>query len=158
MLQLLYASIARQPVASVLISIVRSAERNNRLKGISGMLIHGHQAYLQLLEGTPRSVLHLYSTIEEDRRHRICAMWRHRVERRALSANFSMGCQNADFPCRYLLDLSTFSGPRAIDFALDHAQSKYPLSSGLGALGPPRSDWGGLDDPSPGDVRLFRSN
>jgi len=51
-----------------LADIGQSAQRNNAEHGITGMLVHDHGHYVQLLEGPPESLEHLLGNIRRDPR------------------------------------------------------------------------------------------
>ena len=71
LVRLLYASKAVEPAADSLAdSIVQQARRNNPELGITGVLCHGGDVFLQVLEGGRDAVNTLYNRIVCDRRHR----------------------------------------------------------------------------------------
>ncbi len=71
LVRLLYASRAAEPVPEGLVeSVLQQARRNNPELGITGVLCHGSEIFLQVLEGGRDSVNTLYNRIVCDRRHR----------------------------------------------------------------------------------------
>ena len=52
--------------------LLAQARANNARLGITGLLLYGEGAFLQLLEGPRQSVESLYATIREDPRHTLC--------------------------------------------------------------------------------------
>jgi hypothetical protein len=71
LVRLLYASRAAEPVPDGLIeTIMQQARRNNPELGITGVLCHGGDVFLQVLEGGREPVNTLYNRIACDRRHR----------------------------------------------------------------------------------------
>ena len=75
MLQLVYISTARQPIhASTCEDILAVSRRNNRVWGISGLLVAGRKRFLQALEGPEAEVRATYSRIATDPRHFACVI------------------------------------------------------------------------------------
>jgi len=71
LVRLLYASRAAEPVPDGLVeAIMQQARRNNPELGITGVLCHGGDVFLQVLEGGREPVNTLYNRIACDRRHR----------------------------------------------------------------------------------------
>jgi len=69
-LQLIYISTARQPLAQgALEALLATARRNNRFVGVTGLLLAGGKRFLQALEGPEQSVLHIFDKISADDRH-----------------------------------------------------------------------------------------
>jgi len=70
LVRLLYASRAAEPVPDGLVeTIMQQARRNNPELGITGVLCHGGDVFLQVLEGGREPVNTLYNRIACDRRH-----------------------------------------------------------------------------------------
>ena len=68
--QLLYVSHAARDIpASDLDDILAVGRANNLALGLSGILIHIHGGFLQILEGERDRVMQMYGKIAEDRRH-----------------------------------------------------------------------------------------
>jgi hypothetical protein len=71
LVRLLYASRAAAPVTQQIIdSILQSSRANNPALGITGILCHGGDVYMQALEGGREAVNALYMKIVRDTRHR----------------------------------------------------------------------------------------
>ena len=71
LVRLLYASHTVEPVHDGLIdAILQQARRNNPELGVTGVLCHGGDVFLQVLEGGREPVNALYNRIVCDRRHR----------------------------------------------------------------------------------------
>ena len=71
LVRLLYASRAAEPVPDGLVeTIMQQARRNNPELGVTGVLCHGGDVFLQVLEGGREPVNTLYNRIACDRRHR----------------------------------------------------------------------------------------
>lgn len=71
LVRLLYASRAAAAVTQEITdSIMASARRHNPELGITGVLCHGGDVYMQVLEGGRAEVNALYNTIVRDPRHR----------------------------------------------------------------------------------------
>jgi Sensors of blue-light using FAD len=70
LVRLLYASRATQPQnASVYDSILEQSRTHNPQLGITGILCHSDNVFIQVLEGGRDEVCELYNTIARDRRH-----------------------------------------------------------------------------------------
>ncbi len=82
--QLVYSSTAVVPLAPEALSeLVDRCRTNNAERGITGVLLHRRQRFLQLLEGEEREVLRLYATIAADDRHQgVATLMRGRRVRR----------------------------------------------------------------------------
>jgi hypothetical protein len=71
LVRLLYASRAAAPVTQQIIdAILQSSRANNPALGITGILCHGGEVYMQALEGGREAVNALYMKIVRDTRHR----------------------------------------------------------------------------------------
>jgi len=106
MLQLVYLSTATTPFSSqALGELLRKSRENNERLGITGMLVHHHGLFLQVLEGPARDVRDLFDRISADPRHRgIDRLTEIDVVRPAFG-EWSMGFFNAD-----VNDMSTVPG------------------------------------------------
>jgi hypothetical protein len=51
------------------IDILRQSRANNGLNGISGILLSDGRRFLQVLEGTPEAIAHVFARISADPRH-----------------------------------------------------------------------------------------
>ena len=70
LLQVIYTSRATKALdRNGLRDLVASASKRNRALGVTGMLVCGDEAYLQVLEGDEKAVLVLYADILRDDRH-----------------------------------------------------------------------------------------
>jgi len=95
LVRLLYASRAAEPVTAELIeSILRSSHKYNPALGITGVLCHGGDVYMQVLEGGRAAVNDLYNKIVRDSRHRqvMLLLYEEVAERRF--AGWTMGHVN----------------------------------------------------------------
>ncbi|MEM0941898.1 MAG: BLUF domain-containing protein [Bacteroidota bacterium] len=73
---LVYTSIPRTEMsAKVLEDIARSSARNNKSKGITGILLGIEGRYLQYLEGAHKNVLDLFEKLKQDGRHYEIHKW-----------------------------------------------------------------------------------
>ena len=71
LVRLLYASRAAAPVTQEIIeSILQQSRTHNPAHGITGILCHGGDVYMQALEGGREAVNALYMKILRDTRHR----------------------------------------------------------------------------------------
>ena len=71
LVRLMYASRATEALPEGLVeSIVQQARRSNPELGVTGVLCHGGEVFLQVLEGGREPVNALYNRIVCDRRHR----------------------------------------------------------------------------------------
>lgn len=71
LVRLLYASRAAEPVTPALIdSILAQSRARNPGLGITGILCHGGEVFMQALEGGRGPVNRLYASIVRDARHR----------------------------------------------------------------------------------------
>ncbi|HQR54621.1 MAG TPA: BLUF domain-containing protein [Burkholderiaceae bacterium] len=71
LVRLLYASRAAAPVTQEIIeSILEQSRKHNPSLGITGVLCHGGEVYMQALEGGRDAVNALYTKIVRDTRHR----------------------------------------------------------------------------------------
>ena len=71
LVRLLYASRAAAPVTQEIIeSILQQSRTHNPALGITGVLCHGGEVYMQALEGGREAVNALYTKIVRDTRHR----------------------------------------------------------------------------------------
>jgi hypothetical protein len=70
LVRLLYASRCKpEHVQENLISISNQARKHNPTNGITGILCHSENVFMQVLEGGREAVNHLYSQILRDTRH-----------------------------------------------------------------------------------------
>jgi hypothetical protein len=70
LVRLLYASRASTPLSpEVIDSILVASRRNNPARGITGLLCHSGDIFMQVLEGGRQAVNELYTHISRDTRH-----------------------------------------------------------------------------------------
>lgn len=70
LVRLLYASRATAPLeAATLDSIMEQSRRNNPRNGITGLLCHSEDIFLQVIEGGRDAICDLYNRIVTDTRH-----------------------------------------------------------------------------------------
>ncbi len=70
LVRLLYASRTKgKPTAKVVESILEASRRHNPVSGITGILCHGGEVFLQVIEGGREVVNALYNRISADTRH-----------------------------------------------------------------------------------------
>lgn len=70
LVRLLYASRAAAPLTeSVIGGILEQSRRNNPPRGITGILCHGTEQFIQVLEGGRDEVCELYNALTRDPRH-----------------------------------------------------------------------------------------
>jgi len=70
LIQLVYVSKAtREMSAEDLTRLLIKIRPNNQLNNISGMLLFGGGAFMQVIEGAPSDIAHLFSRIQLDSRH-----------------------------------------------------------------------------------------
>jgi hypothetical protein len=68
-LQLIYGSNLTDADVTFIPEILKSCEKNNSKRDISGMLIYANGRFLQALEGSEENVLETFDRISNDRRH-----------------------------------------------------------------------------------------
>ncbi len=70
MLSILYVSTAVHPFdEQELFELVQGSQRNNARRSVSGVLLHAHGAFMQVIEGPKIVVHHLFEAIRRDPRH-----------------------------------------------------------------------------------------
>jgi hypothetical protein len=95
LVRLLYASRAAEAVTQEIVeSILQSSRRHNPELGITGVLCHGGDVYMQLLEGGRGPVNTLYNTIVRDERHRDIALLHYQEVSERKFAGWTMGQVN----------------------------------------------------------------
>ncbi|WP_294532175.1 phosphate-starvation-inducible PsiE family protein [uncultured Rhodoblastus sp.] len=92
MIEISYISAATNPMSTQdLLDLLQKSRENNANNGITGMLLYGNGAFLQVLEGDERVVDALIATIRKDPRHTNLKMiYRKNIERRQYS-DWTMG-------------------------------------------------------------------
>lgn len=95
--QLLYVSGAKPGIGKTDIAeILATARANNARIGVTGVLLHADDTFLQILEGAKADVRNLYQRIALDRRHRnVMLLMEHDASERAFGS-WSMGFQSLD--------------------------------------------------------------
>lgn len=95
MIRLLYASRAAQPVSKEVIDeILSRARARNPALGITGILCHGGDIFMQVLEGGREAVNELYKEIVCDPRHRDVVILRYEEIAERRFAGWTMGQVN----------------------------------------------------------------
>jgi Sensors of blue-light using FAD len=95
LVRLLYASRAAEAVTQDIIeSILRSSRQHNPELGITGVLCHGGDVYMQVLEGGRDAVNELYNKIVRDDRHRDIALLHYQEVAERKFAGWTMGQVN----------------------------------------------------------------
>ena len=70
LVRLLYASRAASPLTDAVVGeILEQSRRNNPRRGVTGILCHGTDQFIQVLEGGRDEVCELYNTLARDPRH-----------------------------------------------------------------------------------------
>jgi hypothetical protein len=70
LLSIVYTSSASRPFEDGdLATLLMNSRANNRRLGLTGMLLHRHGQFLQVLEGPENAVIDRFTIISEDRRH-----------------------------------------------------------------------------------------
>ena len=96
MIRLFYFSHATQVISDEQVrDILKTSRRNNPLKGISGVLVHGGGLFAQILEGPEQTVLRLYAKILDDRRHSDCRIVHISPANERMFQKWSMGVINS---------------------------------------------------------------
>jgi hypothetical protein len=95
LIRLIYASRSAEPVTPAVIeSIVAQSRHNNAEAGVTGVLCHSGDAFMQVLEGGRAEVNAIYNAIVRDSRHRdVTLIACEEIVQRRFS-NWSMGRVN----------------------------------------------------------------
>jgi Sensors of blue-light using FAD len=97
LIRLLYASRAAGPVtAQVVDSILAQSRAHNPALGITGILCHGGDIFMQVLEGGRGPVNELYNSIVRDSRHRDVVVLHYEEVAERRFAGWTMGMVNID--------------------------------------------------------------
>jgi len=95
LVRLLYASRAAEAVTlDIIESILASSRKHNPALGITGVLCHGGDVYMQVLEGGRDAVNALYNKIVRDARHRDIALLHYQEVAERKFAGWTMGQVN----------------------------------------------------------------
>lgn len=94
LIHLIYTSTLVHDSDDVLMSILHTAQHINKLRGITGMLLHANGSILQVLEGEEAEVDQTFQSIERDTRHHdIFLLSRQGITARQFGA-WTMGLRN----------------------------------------------------------------
>lgn len=97
MLRLLYSSQALPSVNEDSVrDILQTSRKNNAQQGITGVLVFGGRVFMQVLEGSERSVLSTYLKILEDTRHSDCRIIHITPTEERLFGQWTMGIIEGD--------------------------------------------------------------
>lgn len=95
LVRLLYASRTHGPLTPKIIEgILESSRRHNPERGITGILCHGGDVFLQVLEGGRDAVNGLYNEIARDSRHRDVTVLHYEEVMERRFAGWTMGQVN----------------------------------------------------------------
>ena len=94
LVRLLYASRATAPQADAIADIMRQAHAHNPPRGITGILCHSDQVYMQVLEGGREAINALYGKIVCDPRHRDVVLLHYEEINERRYAGWTMGKAN----------------------------------------------------------------
>jgi hypothetical protein len=92
MLRLVYISTARHKFEQAdLLELLRTSQRNNARREITGILLYHHNQFFQVLEGPEDAVRAVYAMIAQDQRHQaVMKLYEERPTER-LFADWTMG-------------------------------------------------------------------
>jgi hypothetical protein len=112
-----------------LLGLLRECHANNRIRGVTGMLLYGNDTFLQTLEGDDSVVDGIYADIAADDRHKdVKLLLRKPVEHRQY-ADWSMGFQRvSDKELQNIEGLKDFS---AKDFTAAYLQEHASVRESL---------------------------
>jgi hypothetical protein len=100
--QLVYISRSTAPIDHDLLAVIRDhATRENRHRGVTGMLFATRGHFLQILEGEPAAVAALYDRIEQDPRHADIRLLFFGPTSRRCFGSWSMGVFDLDEPTQH---------------------------------------------------------
>lgn len=95
LVRLLYASRTKsKPTPKIIESILESSRRHNPASGITGILCHGGDVFLQVLEGGRDAVNALYNQIARDPRHQDVVILHYEEVTERRFAGWTMGQVN----------------------------------------------------------------
>jgi hypothetical protein len=78
------------------IDILRQSRANNGLNGISGILLSDGRRFLQVLEGTPEAIAHVFAQISADPRHAEVRMLLDELDSRRIFSGWTMASMSDD--------------------------------------------------------------
>lgn len=97
LIRLLYASRASGPVTQDIVdSILAQSRAHNPALGITGILCHGGEIFMQVLEGGRGPVNELYNSIVRDQRHRDVVVLHYEEIAERRFAGWTMGMVNLE--------------------------------------------------------------
>ncbi|MFY9812203.1 BLUF domain-containing protein [Aquabacterium sp.] len=97
LVRLLYASRAAEPLTpQVIDSILTTSRKTNPALGVTGLLCHSDEIFMQVLEGGRDAVNHLYSRICSDPRHRDVIVLHHEEITERRFSGWTMGQVNLE--------------------------------------------------------------
>ncbi|MDX9844212.1 MAG: BLUF domain-containing protein [Aquabacterium sp.] len=97
LVRLLYASRAAEPLTpEVIDSILTTSRKTNPALGVTGLLCHSDEIFMQVLEGGRDAVNHLYSRICSDPRHRDVIVLHHEEITERRFSGWTMGQVNLE--------------------------------------------------------------
>ncbi|MGA7675304.1 MAG: BLUF domain-containing protein [Rhizomicrobium sp.] len=95
--QLVYVSTASWAMSNAdLNEILDASRRNNRVNGVTGMLLHIDRGFLQVLEGPKAAVEETYARIKQDRKHNAPRILVEQETDGRLFGDWSMGFDRID--------------------------------------------------------------
>jgi hypothetical protein len=95
LVRLLYTSRTVQPMSVAHIdSIMAQSRKNNPDRGITGILCHGGNSFLQVLEGGRGAVNEIYNKITQDDRHQQVVLLHYEEITERAFGNWTMGAVN----------------------------------------------------------------
>jgi hypothetical protein len=95
LVRLLYASRATAPLTpEVIDQILTASRKDNPTAGITGLLCHSGDIFMQVLEGGREAVSQLYNKISQDRRHRDVTLLQYEEITERRFASWTMGQVN----------------------------------------------------------------
>jgi len=95
LVRLLYASRATDALSQdVIDELLAASRRNNPTLGITGLLCHSGDVFMQVLEGGREAVNRLYTTISGDKRHRDVTLLHYEEITERRFAGWTMGQVN----------------------------------------------------------------
>jgi hypothetical protein len=128
MFQLVYVSSATWPMNNEdLNRILDMSRANNRRLGVTGLLLHIDQGFLQVLEGPKDAVLMLFARIQKDARHIGLRVLIQQESTERLFADWLMGFERLTPNSRRTADIfeitqeaitTAFPPERAVDLAI----------------------------------------
>ena len=97
MLSIIYTSKATTHVTPEMVELIsETSARNNRLIGVTGLLLYGSGNYLQVMEGDAEHVGPLFQRIQKDSRHTDCKVLHRQPTGKRYFEGWQMGILNHD--------------------------------------------------------------